>query len=263
VGLEGKPAAPALEAARILRAILAAVPGSNRDDGGFTSVEHPVAESLGNADFVLPKGVVCDRCNRGRLAVFDQALGDFFLVKLRRTTLGVPNKDGKVPVTALQEDGRLEHFQGRPALTGPAPKSWKEERRDPVDPRWSVGTAAITGGRPLRGRYAEQISRALLKVGFEAAWPEQGELLMGEEFDQLREVILGTRSRHGYVFVANQVDERHSGLDVSFDAARDEKEGVAYLTVSAKLLGVRMVTDSLRSEPPVGLVEDLGYAAVF
>jgi hypothetical protein len=232
-------------------------------DGGFTSLEHPIAESLGNTELVLPKGIVCDRCNSGPLALLDQCLADLMPVKMRRTTLGIPNKAGTVPVTVFQ-DGRLEHLGPHgPALVGPAPKSWKEEWRNPRDPRWTVGTVMLTGGRPIRGRYAEQVARAVLKVGFEAAWPEQGERLMQEDFDQLREVILGTRRRHGYLFVGAQVDETDSSMNVWFDALRDDTQDVAHLMVSATLLGVRLATDSYNEKPPPGLTPDLGYVTTF
>jgi hypothetical protein len=233
-----------------------------RTDGGFVSVEHPIPESLGNSELVLPKGVVCDRCNNGPLAELDQCLTDFFPLKIRRTTLGIPNKGGKVPVTAF-EDGRLEQVLGRAALTGPAPKSWKEDSRDPRDPRWSYGTAELRGGRPLRGQYAEQISRALLKVGFEASWSQHGERLMDTDFDELRDVVLGVRRRHGYVFVANQVDERDGGHHVHFDAAGDPSDNHAHLYVAAKMLGVYVATDSLRETPPPTLTPEIGFTATF
>src|SRR5688572_25775127 len=39
-----------------------------RHDGGFLSEEHIFSEGLGNTDYVLPPGIVCDRCNSGPLA---------------------------------------------------------------------------------------------------------------------------------------------------------------------------------------------------
>jgi hypothetical protein len=231
-------------------------------DGGFSSVEHPIPESLGNTELVLPKGVVCDRCNNGRLATLDQGLTGLMPLKMRRTTLGITNKRGNVPVTVFQ-DTRLELVEGRPALTGPAPRSWQLEQVDARDPRWSVGTATLTGGRPLRGRYAEQISRALLKVGFEAAWPELGERLMEEDFDELRTLILGERREPGYVFVVNYVDEKDGGHNIHFTAVAEPETGRADLYVAAKMLGVYMATDSFRTVPPPNLTPELGYTASF
>lgn len=205
---------------------------------------------------------MCDRCNNGPLAELDQGLADLVPLKMRRTTLGIENKRGNVPVTRF-EDTRLELIEGRPALIGPAPRSWQLEQIDPHDPRWSVGTATLTGGRPLRGRYAGQISRALLKVGFEAAWPELGERLMEDDFDELRTLILGKRRLHGYIFVVNHLDEKDAGHNIHYTVAADPEEGTAYLYVAAKMLGVYMATDSFRSVPPPDLTPELGYTASF
>jgi len=232
-------------------------------DGGFDSVEHPIPESLGNTELIIPKGVVCDRCNNGQLAALDQCLADLMPLKVRRTTLGIPNKVGNVPATVFQ-DARLERVEGRPALTGPAPHSWMLEQVDPRDPRWSVGTATLTGGRPLRGRHAAQVSRALLKVGFEAAWTELGERLMEEDFDELRKLILGTRTQPpGYVFLVNHLDERGAGHNIHYTAVTDAEAGKSDLYVAAKMLGVYMVTDSFRSAPPPTLTDELGHTASF
>nr|WP_290223869.1 HNH endonuclease [Trichocoleus desertorum] len=35
-----------------------------RADASFEKIEHPIPESLGNDDWILPKGFVCDECNQ-------------------------------------------------------------------------------------------------------------------------------------------------------------------------------------------------------
>jgi hypothetical protein len=233
-----------------------------KTDGGFRSIEHPIPESLGNTELVLPNGVVCDRCNHGPLATLDQRLTDLMPLKMRRTSLGIENKRGNVPVTVF-EDTRLELVEGRPTLTGPAPGSWQLEQVDPRDPRWSVGTANLKGGRPLRGQYAAQISRALLKIGFEAAWPQLGERLMEQDFDELRTLILGVRRQPGYIFVVNHLDDKDGGHNIHFTAVANPENGRADLYVATKMLGVYMATDSFRVAPPPSLTPELGYTASF
>jgi hypothetical protein len=72
-----------------------------------TSVEHVIPESLGNQGLrgkppiVLPKGVVCDECNHGKLAILDNALIDFSPISLMRTRYGVSSKRGALPSTKL------------------------------------------------------------------------------------------------------------------------------------------------------------------
>lgn len=35
-----------------------------RDSSTSRSVEHVIPESLGNKEYVLPRGMVCDKCNQ-------------------------------------------------------------------------------------------------------------------------------------------------------------------------------------------------------
>ena len=164
--------------------------------------------------------------NNGPLAELDQCLADFMPLKLRRTTLGLPNKLRSVPATVFQ-DARLELVEGRPALTGPAPRSWQLEQVDPRDPRWSVGTATLTGGRPLKGPHAAQISRASLQVGFEAAWTDLGERLMEENFDELRTLILGQRRRTRLRPHGEPPRRGDAGHYIHYDAIADTETGRA------------------------------------
>jgi hypothetical protein len=63
---------------------------------GSKSVEHIIPESLGNVQHVLPKGVVCDKCNN----YFSRKVEGPFLnsgaVRMMRCEQGVPNKDGRL-----------------------------------------------------------------------------------------------------------------------------------------------------------------------
>jgi hypothetical protein len=229
-------------------------------DGGFSAVEHPIPESIGNTTLVIPAGVVCDRCNCGPLSLLDQALAEFFPVKLRRTEVGVPSKKGVVPVTRLQENVRLEHRGGLGFIVGPEPKSWQEVGRSRVDPRIVFGDVKISGGRQMTTAYAHQLARATLKVGFECAWLEQRELLVEPRFDHVRELILGAPWR-GYVFFGSDVDQRARDIDVWFDAKGDEN-GNIYFTTRSRIYGFTIATDTWRSAPPTDLA-GLGWAHTF
>ena len=65
-------------------------------DVPFTSVEHVIPESLGNQGFggtppmVLPKGVVCDKCNHEKLSALDAALIGFPPISLTADALWRP-----------------------------------------------------------------------------------------------------------------------------------------------------------------------------
>jgi hypothetical protein len=224
-------------------------------DGGFTSVEHPIPEWTGNKSVVLPVGVVCDRCNRGPLSVLDQTLAEFFPITIRRTELGVPSKAGVVPVTRLQENARLEHHAGRGVIVGPEPKSWKEVGRSRSDPRFVIGDVELSGGRRMTPRYAEQLARAVLKVGFESAWPEQGDALLDPAYNRVREIILDARWKGYLYFRGGPFHQRDAEVDAWYTAIGDEA-GRRYFATRLKIYGLFLATDSWRTAPPPGLVVD-------
>jgi hypothetical protein len=214
---------------------------------------------MGNRSIELPPAVVCDRCNGGVLSVLDQTLLEFFPVKLRRTELGIESKAGKVPETAFQE-GRLRHNGVFAALHGELkPRSWTEEFR--LDSLHTVGMATISGGRPLNSRHAEELSRAVLKVGFGCAWLEQGDKLLRDEFNTIRQVLLGMVSRSGFLFVGHAVNQRQRTINVRYDGLADP-QGEVSLRVLANVYGVVMLTDSRPGEPSPGL-DELGTVVTF
>ena len=61
------------------------------------SAEHIIPESLGNADHVLPPGVVCDRCNNYIAREIEKPLLNSVYFKERRFDLGIPNKKKRIP----------------------------------------------------------------------------------------------------------------------------------------------------------------------
>jgi hypothetical protein len=72
-------------------------------EGPFTSEEHIVAESMGNQDFVLPRGYVCDPCNNGVLSRLDDALRTSPLFVAQWASAVQFTKQGKLPEVRLGE----------------------------------------------------------------------------------------------------------------------------------------------------------------
>jgi hypothetical protein len=66
------------------------------DSTGSCSVEHIIPESLGNTDYVLPPGVVCDRCNA------------YFSIKVEKPLLETPY------FRDMCYRGRIKNKQGNP-----------------------------------------------------------------------------------------------------------------------------------------------------
>lgn len=61
------------------------------------SVEHIVPESLGNTKYVLPKGIVCDKCNQYFAIKIEQQLLEIPFFKSSRYSLDIVSKKGKIP----------------------------------------------------------------------------------------------------------------------------------------------------------------------
>jgi hypothetical protein len=114
-----------------------------RSDGGFSTDEHIVPESLGNTDKILPPGVVCDRCNHEVCAPLDEALCTFGPVQMLRTMRQQPTKSGKLPSVKF-DNGRLESTgPGALSLELASAKWW----RDLPSPRPGTKSFSFTAQR--------------------------------------------------------------------------------------------------------------------
>lgn len=68
-----------------------------QDSSGSRSVEHIIPESLGNESHVLPKGVVCDRCNNYFARKVEKPFLDLEAMKILRFHQIIPSKRGNIP----------------------------------------------------------------------------------------------------------------------------------------------------------------------
>ncbi len=225
-----------------------------RSDGGFVSAEHVIPESLGNREWTLPAGVVCDRCNSGRLAVLDQALCDYFPIKMRRTMLGVRSKQGKVPDTRFVTgqlrssgpDGLLIETHSASDTT-----TFREVSRDgdTVNLRLEA-----KGGRPLTPKVCAEIRAALLKMAVEFLWLTDPDLAAGPAMAHARQIVMGAKA-DGFVLAGRQGDPDHREVSVTHSAV-DLGGGRHRLWVHAKVYGVLLATDSRLTEPLENLTDE-------
>lgn len=230
-----------------------------KGDGGFKSVEHVFSESLGNKEIILPRGVVCDRCNHGPLSQLDDALLAFPPVALQRTFRGVPNKKGQIrPLSLTGEtiDYRPGVGGANPTIVVTSKTPGKSAVRNITRLPGGGGTGRLqgSGGRRVTPRYASQISRALLKSALESAWLGHGETTLEPRYDHVRAAVLG-EPRDGYFIVATQSDNPNS-RSVSLTQHLVQEKDEWRMAVRANIFGVPMWTDSRLarplSEPPQG-----------
>ena len=232
-----------------------------RRDGTFNSVEHPVPESLGNSEAVLPPGVVCTRCNNGTLAGLDQALCEFMPIAARRTMLGVPSKAGKVP-TARFSQGTVDYVAGEEGgnptliLKANTPGGLVRETERFPDGRVSFDLR-MEGGRRMTARYASELSRALLKTGMECAWIDQGSRMFGSKYDSIRSAVMGD-PREGFFAAVTKGNPDSTDIRVSYQLRTEDTDDCRMLVV-ANYLGVQVATDSHLPRP----AEKMSFVNVF
>jgi len=77
------------------------------------SVEHIIPESLGNKDYVLPKGIVCDKCNNYFSNKIERPLLDLpYFVSVRHRNM-IESKKGRIPIergVIIADDGYKVNF---------------------------------------------------------------------------------------------------------------------------------------------------------
>ncbi|MDP9409418.1 MAG: HNH endonuclease [Actinomycetota bacterium] len=209
------------------------------------SREHIFPEAIGNADLaMLPPGVVCDRCNNGPLAALDQTLCAYLPIAMRRTVLGMTNKAGKR--TALRfAQGRVEPMLKEEVAPGdsnglrivdPGPRHTLV--RDVLDGDEVRLRLEGHGGRRLNPRFLSELSRSVLKIGFELSFLDHDDMLLNSSFDRVRDAILGVGDHSGALALALSGDPDDVRLQSSY--MLDEISGLG--AVAVNILGVQLMT---------------------
>lgn len=77
-----------------------------KDSSNSKSVEHIIPESLGGKEYLLGKGLVCDKCNNYFARKVEKPFLEDETIKLLRFDEGLENKRGKIPpVSAVITQG--------------------------------------------------------------------------------------------------------------------------------------------------------------
>jgi hypothetical protein len=205
-----------------------------RHDGGFDSEEHVFAYALGNRDYVLPPGVVCDRCNNGPLQTADKALSSFPPIEMLRAERGLRTRKTKGLVMKMngsevwwESPGELRVRTAKPGVvtrTGP-----------------SSGKLQLSAGRPSRERLFRRITYAVWKSALEDLYRQNGpEVGFDPKFDRVREAVIGTRPSRGWCYCPKE-SKPHNG--VALHLLPCLLEGVERLLVCLDVFGVAFVTD--------------------
>lgn len=208
-------------------------------DGGFTSREHIVSEALGNHQYILPPGVVCDRCNNQALAVVDEALVNFPPITLLRGERGLPSKSGKAVASKWgnatlfwgPERGTLNVVGGRRAV-----------RKMQTDGKTSSGTIELRTGGPVTARRIGRMVRSIWKSTLEFVYLDHGaDAAFDRGFDEVRQAVLNDGS-HGWALLAREGEPRPNVV-LTYEPRL--VDGRPALPTMMNIFGVTFLTDPL------------------
>jgi hypothetical protein len=212
-----------------------------RNDGGFRSREHIFSEALGNADYVLAPGIVCDRCNNGPLSRADEALIDLPPIRFLRAERGLPTKDRKAIVSKW---GNATIFWSAPGTLNVANAG-----------RQAMGTMPRNGERippggakmnlvhpPIADDRVRNATRSIWKSALELIYWDCGpDVAFQDVLDPAREAIIRPGNPRGWLIILKHV-ERHDSVELEY--ALPPQFG-ARLPVRMNVFGIQFMTDAL------------------
>lgn len=162
------------------------------------SVEHIVSESLGNKNYLMQKGAVCDGCNK-RFAAFEKEALSSTIFLMERARMGVPNKKGNAAQGTLGGigiQGNKDLIKNLVTMTGlPI-----EEITD-FDPKTKMFTLKL----PTFEKNEVAVSKTLLKIGLEALHTSKRKIFKKYDFNELREFLDNTNSTEWPFVVAGKM----------------------------------------------------------
>ncbi len=147
-----------------------------------TKPEHIIPESLGNDTYILPIGVVCDKCNQ-YFSKLDEYFCHNHLASATKLLYLDKTKKGKLPYLPLQ-DGEARR-SGDNNITFSESYS-KNAGKGRFSMTFFANEMVIQGTIPLPDSDSKKISRFLSKCGVEILHLKKGKLAFGKDFDHVR-----------------------------------------------------------------------------
>lgn len=146
------------------------------------SVEHIVSESLGNKDYVMNKGKICDACN-GRFSTFEQkALGNSIFI-MERARLGIESKKGKTAkgqIKELQIEGHPEFKKQHISVKGLSPENFVE-----FNPENKTGKLIVESF----DKSEIATAKLILKTAIESIYKSRRDLYTKYNFQELKDYL--------------------------------------------------------------------------
>jgi hypothetical protein len=213
--------------------------------GPFASEEHVYPESLGNADLILPRGYVCDRCNNGILSELDNALLRFDPITFLQVLFVPYTKEGKLPRANLQNIAMRRTGPRNIAIQAKDKSGWMKNRR-------ALGEGWYSFSMQGRGkRFSPRLlGRTLYKVGLGMVAFSQGhEQACQPRFDAARSFILRNQGIPNNLLMQMQTTPRPH-IEIRY---HDLGEGTVF---AIDLMGLVFILN-LENVPALELTEEL------
>jgi len=187
----------------------------NSTTNPFSSVEHIFPESLGNKEKILPKGVICDVCNNGTLALLDFELTEFESIKIMRTINGIKNKSGKIPTARFNNLVLEPSGFNNIAIRANSRKNIRNQSENGFQ-------LHFTGNRKLDSKRLKMLARSLYKIGIELIYLDHGQnFVLSGRFDEAIDIIMGRKDFNGYLLIGTNQKPDTTGMSYRF--FKDEK----------------------------------------
>lgn len=190
----------------------------------FLSVEHIFPESLGNKEKILPKGIVCDKCNNGVLSFLDSELANFDIILFFRTFYGIETKKGNVPQASFSTISLENPSKRHVNLV------LKRTNKEDFVQTSEGFDLKFTGRKKMSVKNIKFLARALYKIGLELLCLDHGvSFCLAPRFDEVRDIILGKRDFHGYICMGSNKTIDKVGVKYQFfKVGNDAREIVLF-----------------------------------
>lgn len=187
----------------------------------FLSVEHIFPESLGNKEKILPKGVVCDKCNNGVLSFLDSELVNFDVILFLRTFYGIEAKSGNIPRASFSTISLENPLKRHVNVV------LKRKNKNDFIETSEGFDLNFAGRKKMSEKNTKLLARALYKIGLELLCLDHGlEFCLSSRFDDVRNIVLGKQDFHGYLCLGSNKSSDKVGVTYIFFNT-EEKNNVA------------------------------------
>ena len=169
------------------------------NENNAKSFEHIVSESLGNKNYIMPKGTVCDTCN-GRFSKFESSALNNSILAMERARFGIATKKGKNVKGKINE----LNIQGD--------ENFKREfiNVQGIDKSNFTYNPSTRSGSLIVKTFDKSevaVSKLLLKMGLEAIFCSQKMVYQKNDFTDLKN-FLTSKNNNDWPFLTTKYAER-------------------------------------------------------